>query len=305
MDTSQSGAQLLGAVADPAALLGGASTPSAEFAPAAERAPYAGNFARNTWAIARKELGVYFTTPIAYVLFAILLLILGFVFVVSVLNYIAYSGQAQAIAQYNPQALDQLNFTDLIFTPLMNICGTIFLFILPFLTMRLIAEEKRQSTFQLLMTSPLRTEEIVLGKFLSSLLLVFFALALTLVYPLMLNLVADGSGIEWQTAAVSYLGLFLLASALMSMGLFISSLTESQVVAALISFGLGLVMWLLGWASSVADGFAKDAIEYVALLPHLRSFLKGALNLADVSYFLSLTFLGLFLTRSAIERSRW
>lgn len=262
-------------------------------------------FFRNTWAIARKELGIYFTTPIAYVLFSIFLVILSFFFIVSVMNYLMYSAQAQAIAQYNPQALDQLNFTDLIFSPVMGNACVVLLFIVPFLTARLIAEEKRQQTFQLLMTSPLSSWQIAVGKYVSALVLMGIAIGLTLTYPLLLNAVADGGGVEWQTAGVTYLGVFLFAAAFMSIGLFVSSLTDSQLVAGVVTFGVGLLMWVLSWAGNVTEGLAKEAIKWVSLLTHTQTFLRGMLNLGDVAYFLSLIVLGLFLTRTAIERSRW
>lgn len=263
------------------------------------------SFFRNSWAIARKELGVYFTTPIAYVLFSIFLLILSFFFVVSVMNYLMYSAQAQAIAQYNPQALDQLNFTDLIFSPVMGNGCVVLLFIVPFLTARLIAEEKRQQTFQLLMTSPLSSWQIAVGKYASALVLMVIAIGLTATYPLLLNAVADGGGVEWETALVTYLGVFLFAGAFMSLGLFISALTDSQLVAGVVTFGVGLLMWVLSWAANVTEGFAKEVLKYVSLLTHTQTFLKGMVSLADVAYFLSLIVLGLFLTRTAIERSRW
>lgn len=280
--------------------------------PATGEAPRAvaqpGSVARffgNTWAITKKELSVYFTTPIAYVLLSIFLLILSYFFVVFVGQYLEYSMRAQQFAQFQPGVLDQLNFTDMIFSPLLGNAGVVLIFVVPFLTMRLIAEEKRQQTFQLLMTTPVRSWEIVLGKFFSSQLVMLFAVVLTFVYPILLNAVAGEGGVEWETAAVGYLGLFLLASAFLAIGLFFSALTESQVVAAAVTFGVLLLMWVLSWASASAEGVSKDLLEYVCALTHLRTFLKGTLNLSDVAYFLSVIVLGLFLTRTAIEKSRW
>jgi ABC-2 type transport system permease protein len=286
---------------------GGSPAPAHEAPVAREAQPNeVARFFQNTWAIARKELGIYFTTPIAYVLTSIFLVILSFFFVVAVMNYLMYSAQAQAIAQYNPQALDQLNFTDLIFSPVMGNGCVVLLFIVPFLTARLVAEEKRQQTFQLLMTSPLSSWQIVLGKYASALVLMLLTIGLTVTYPLLLNAVADGGGgVEWETAAVTYLGVFLFAGAFMSLGLFVSSLTDSQLVAGVVTFGIGLLMWVLSWAANVTEGFAKEVLKYVSLLTHTQTFLKGMVSLADVAYFLSLIVLGLFLTRTAIERSRW
>lgn len=281
-----------------------AATPAP--AAVARPAPSAlGRFFGNTWAITKKELHIYFTTPIAYVLLAVFLLILSYFFKVFFDQYVEYSNRAAMLAQLQPGVADQLNFTDMIFAPMLGNAGVVLIFVVPFLTMRLIAEEKRQQTFQLLMTSPVRSWEIVLGKYLSSVLVMALAVGLTAAYPLLLNRVAVSGGVEWQTAAVAYLGLFLLAASFVAIGLFVSALTESQVVAAAVTFGLLLLMWVLSWASGSAEGASKDLLEYVCALTHLRGFLKGTVNLADVTYFLSVIGLGLFLTRNAIERSRW
>lgn len=274
----------------------------------ASAAPAPGSLARffgNTWAITKKELNVYFSTPIAWVLFAMFVLVLSYFFVVFVGQYLEYSMRAQQLAQFQPGVLDQLNFTDMIFAPLVGNAGVVLIFIIPFLTMRLLAEEKKQHTFQLLMTTPVRSWEIVLGKFFSAQLVMLLAIGLTFLYPVLLNTVAESGSVEWETALLGYLGLFLLASSFIAIGLFLSSLTESQVVAALATFGVLLLMWVLSWAAQSAEGVAKELIEYVCALTHLQTFLRGKLNLADVTYFLSVIVLGLFLTRTAIEKSRW
>lgn len=263
-------------------------------------------FVRNTWAMTRKELGAYFSTPLAYVLFAMWLVPLSVVFVMVLQQYVIEYNQAQQFLQFQPNALDTMNFTDRIFSPIIGLSGTLMLFIVPFLTMRLLAEEKRQNTYALLMTSPLRTSEIVLGKFLASQFVVVFGIGLTVTYPLLLNSIAAKGGVEWQTAAVSYLGLFLFASAMMALGLFISSLTDSQLVAAVVTFGVSLVLWFLSFAGSVLDeGATKEIVQFLAITNHLSSFLAGKIALADLTYFFSIIVLGLFLTRTSIERTRW
>lgn len=263
-------------------------------------------FVRNTWAITRKELNIYFTTPLAYVLFAMWLVPLSVVFVLVLQQYLAEYNQAQQFLQFQPNALDTLNFTDRIFGPIVGLSGTLMLFIVPFITMRLIAEEKRQNTFALLMTSPVRTSEIVFGKFFASQAVMLFGIGLTVTYPLLLNSIAAQGGIEWQTAAVAYLGLFLFASAMMSIGLFISSLTDSQLVAAVVTFGVALILWFLGFAGNVLDeGAMKEVVQHLAITNRLNAFLGGKVALADLAYFFSVTVLGLFLTRTSIERTRW
>lgn len=274
-------------------------------AEAAEPAPTAPGLWRATWAIAKKELNIYFTTPLAYVLLAFFIFVMGYFFVSQVQIYLDAMRQAQAILQFNPQAMDQLNFTDVIFSPTIFRAALVFVFILPFVTMRLIAEEKRQNTIQLLMTAPVGSVGIVLGKFLASSLVVLFAVVLTMAYPLLLGAVADGGGVEWQTAAVAYLGVFLCGTTFVSIGLFISSLTDSQIVAGIVTLVVLLLLWLMGMSSASAEGLAKDLAEWASLPNHLQSFARGILKLEDVVYFLSITVLGLFLTRTSIERMRW
>lgn len=260
-----------------------------------------------SWAIAKKELNIYFTTPLAYVMLAFFIFVMGYFFVVNVQRYLEFTRNAQQMAQYNPQALDQLNFTDVIFSPLMFNAALIMVFVLPFLTMRLVAEEKRQNTIQLLMTAPVGSTSIVLGKFIAAGLVVLLATVLTMAYPLLLNAVAEGGGVEWQTAATSYTGLFLCGLSFVAIGLFVSSVTDSQIVAGVVTLVVLLLMWLIGWAATAgnAEGFARDLAEWGSIPNHLTSFMRGLINVADVSFFLTIVVLGLFLTRTSIERTRW
>jgi ABC-2 type transport system permease protein len=286
-----------------------ASSAAPQAAPLAQAYPAPGNLARffgNTWAITKKELNVYFTTPLAYVLFAIFLVILSVFFKIYLGAYIQAFQRQMMMMQFGQGQDFSLNFTDHIFNPVIGTAGVVMLFIVPFLTMRLIAEEKRQQTFQLLMTTPVRSWEIVLGKFFASQILVLFAILLTVVYPLMLNSYAADGKVEMQTAFVAYVGVFLFASTLMAIGLFISSLTDSQVVAAAVTFGVSLVMWVLSGAGQiVSDAKVKALLEYASVLTHLQKFLQGKVAVADACYFLTIILLGLFLTRTSIERSRW
>ncbi len=292
-----------------AASLPGANAQPAPVRPveaATEAAPAPG-FVRGTWAITRKELNIYFTTPMAYVLLGLFIFVMGYFFAVDVQRYMAWTRNAEQMLQFNPNALGQLNFTDLIFAPLVYNAALIFAFILPFLTMRLVAEEKRQQSIQLLMTSPIGSTSIVLGKFLATCIVVLFAVGLTFAYPLLLDLVAASGGVEWQTALTAYLGLFLVGAAFVAIGMFISSLTDSQIVAGFVTLIVLLLVWIIGWAATAgnATGIAHDLAQFASAPNHLTNFVKGILNLGDLSYYLSLIVLGLFLTRSAIERMRW
>ncbi len=258
----------------------------------------------NALAIAKKELNIYFATPIAYVMFT-LFVVIGSYFFLRLLG--AYEQASLMYMRVNsPEMMNRLNFQDAIFRNLFGNLGVILIFIIPFLTMRLIAEEKRQKTIELLYTTPVTPAQIVWGKYLACLAILVIALALTLTYPLLVQFNAgDQNGVEWRSVLLGYGGLFLMGAAYMAIGLFISSLTESQVVAALITFVVLLMTWIIGWTAGEAEGWVRDFVTYLASASHLDSFSKGIIDLKDITYFLSIIVLGLFATTRAVESHRW
>jgi ABC-2 type transport system permease protein len=259
---------------------------------------------RNAIAIAKKELNIYFATPIAYVMFTLFVVIGSYFFLRLLGSYEQASLMYMRINQ--PEVLSRLNFQDAIFRNLFGNLGVILIFIVPFLTMRLVAEEKRQHTIELLYTTPVTPTQIVWGKYLAALGILVCALALTLTYPVLVQFVArDSNGVEWRSVMLGYLGLFLMGGAFMAIGLFISSLTESQVVAALITFVVLLMSWIIGWSAGESEGWVRDFVNYLASVSHLDSFSRGTLDLKDVVYFLSIIVLGLFATNRAVEAHRW
>ncbi len=262
---------------------------------------------RNAIAIAKKELYLYFTTPIAYVVFFATSFIGAFFFLSLTSDF-----QRRSLQFLQFQALDviaRMNLTDMVATPLVLNMGVILIFVVPFLTMRLLAEERRQKTMELLMTAPLRSGEIVLGKYLAALGVLLVVIAITAVFPALLDSYgtngAGGSAVEWQTVFAALAGLFLCGAAFVAVGLFVSALTESQVVAALITFLVLLLTWVVGWKAADADGVWRDVIEHLSSVGHLVSFARGVIELEDVVYFLSLAVIGLFLTHRAVEARRW
>ncbi len=258
----------------------------------------------NSFAIAKKELNIYFATPIAYVMFT-LFVVIGSYFFLRLLG--AYEQASLAYMRFQqPEMMNRLNFQDAIFRNLFGNLGVILIFIIPFLTMRLIAEEKRQKTIELLYTTPVTPLQIVFGKYFACLAILVMALALTLTYPLLVQFNAgDSNGVEWRSVLLGYAGLFLMGAAYMAIGLFISSLTESQVVAALITFVVLLMTWIIGWTAGEAEGWVRDFVTYLASVSHLDSFSKGTVDLKDIVYFLSIIALGLFATNRAVESHRW
>lgn len=267
---------------------------------------------RTILAIAKKELGIFFTTPVAYAVLCGLTFIASYFFLAFIQNFV----QTSLLAQQMPQMVDpaRLNLTDAVATPLVFNCAVIFIFVLPFLSMRLIAEEKRQRTFELLMTTPVRPIEVVLGKYLGGLGVVALSVAALFIYPLVLNHYGaasstDGStssAVEWATVVTAHLGLLLWGASGMAVGLFVSALTESQVVAALVTFAALLMSWIAGWVAQSAESpVVKELFNQLSASSHLTGFVRGDLALADITYFLSVIVLCLFLTQRAVESERW
>ncbi|HZZ85571.1 MAG TPA: ABC transporter permease [Anaeromyxobacteraceae bacterium] len=258
-------------------------------------------------AIARKELAVYFTTPVAWVTFMVVAFFAAQFFVGSLDAWRYLS--LRAVETQDASVLERMNVTDMVVARVLGSTGVFILLAAPFLSMRLIAEEKRTRTFELLLTAPVRPFAIVLGKYLAALGVLTAALAIVAVFPGLLAVFArgsqGGSGIEWATVATGFLGLFLLGAMALALGLFVSSLTESVVVAALISLILLLALWVVTIFATGAEGPAKELTLALSASEHLTPFLQGRIELKDVVYYLSFVVLGLYLTDRAVEAQRW
>jgi ABC-2 type transport system permease protein len=261
---------------------------------------------RAALAIAKKELNVYFTTPIAYVMFMVVAFFSAQFFAGAVDAYRFIS--LRALQFQNPGLLERMNLTDMVVGRLFGSIAVLLVIAAPFLSMRLVAEEKRSRTFELLMTAPVRPFDIVLGKYLAALALVLVSLGIVAIFPLLLSVYGKGAGgaaLEWQTVATGLLGLFLLGAMAMSVGLFVSSLTESVVVAALVSLMVLLALWVVTIFTIGVEGPVKDLTTALSASEHLGSFIAGRIELKDVVYYLSFVALGLYLTDRAIEGHRW
>jgi ABC-2 type transport system permease protein len=261
---------------------------------------------RNTIAILQKELNVYFTTVVAYAGFGSFAFLMGLLFVGSVNRY--QQATQFALQQQQPEMLEQLNFNDAILSPMLSTGIWMFLFFVPFLTMRLFAEEKSGRTFELLMSSPVRSIEMVLGKFLAVTVMMLIMCSIPVLFPLILHLYGTGttgSGVDWPPLWAGVLSVFLLGVSFCAMGLFFSSLTESQIVAALLTFAALLVGFVLPMMASRLEGEWRSFLEYLAPITHVGRGLEGRLNLKDLVYFGSLILGMLFLTHRAVESHRW
>lgn len=250
------------------------------------------------WTMAKKELRSYFTSPIAYVVMTVFMVLVGFFFY-SLVYW--FNAQSMQMAQ-NPAYAQQMNINQMVFGPLFNNMSIILLLMLPLLTMRLFSEEKKTGTEELLLTSPISVWQIILGKFMASLLVLLAMLALTGLLTLFTFLYGNP---EPAPILNGYLGLFLMGAAFLAIGIFFSSLTENQIVAAILTFGALLLFWVLSWASSSASGFWKDVLNYVSFFQHFDNATQGILDTADLIYYLSFASFGVFLTHSVIQSRRW
>ena len=262
---------------------------------------------RSALALARKELQVYFTTPIAYVAFMVMAFFAAQFFTGSV---DAYRTFVMRVSPYEAQGvLERLNLTDVVVSRLFGSVGVFIVISAPFLSMRLLADEKRARTFELLMTSPVRPFEIVAGKYLAALAVMAVSIGIVALFPALLSLFAKGaqggSAVEWQTVGTGLLGLFLLGAMCMAVGLFVSALTESVIVAALVSLIVLLALWVVTLFTVGAEGPLRDFASGMSASEHLMPFLQGRIELKDVVYYLSFVALGLWLTDRAVEGHRW
>jgi ABC-2 type transport system permease protein len=251
----------------------------------------------NTFTIARKELSSYFRSPIAYGVMCFFALITGFFFYSAVRFFLQQSLQATMMGQSVP-----LNVNEWVVRNVLNNMSVVGLFIIPMITMRLFAEEKRTGTIELLVTSPLRDSEIILGKWLAAFILYLTILAVTALN--MLVLFAYGNP-DWRPMAVGYLGLILQGGCLLAIGTFISGTTRNQIVAGVATFGVCLLLWVLDWVSQFESSKLFSVISYLSVTSHFESFMRGVLDSKDIVYYLSMIVFGLFMTARAMESIRW
>ena len=251
----------------------------------------------NTVTIWRKELNSYFRSPIAYGVMAFFALITGYFFYVGVVYFVRASVQSSMMGQSQPMSVNES-----VIRPLLSNISVIGLFLIPMITMRLFAEEKRSGTIELLVTSPIKDLAIIMGKWLAALTLYAAMLGLSLLSMATLFLYGKP---DLRPMVAGYLGLLLLGGSLLSIGTFISTCTKNQIVAGVAGFSVCLMLWVLDWMSSFQDSVAGKVLSYISVLQHFDSFSKGVIDSRDVIYYLSAIFIGLFLTARSLESLRW
>jgi ABC-2 type transport system permease protein len=257
---------------------------------------------RNVLAIVEREFRAYFISPVAYVVLTIFAFLSG-LFFQTILSQIMQYAMMQSMqgAQFGrgPTPIDVPGIVSRQFLQTMSV---ILLFMIPMITMALFSEEKKRGTMELLLTSPITDLQVVLGKFFAAVSF-FFILLLTTVLPTLV-LYVYGSPATGPIVS-AYLGLILYGVALLAVGLFISTLTENQIVSAVISFGVIMVLWLVDVVAQRAEATTKEVLTYMSVLSHLDDFMKGVLSTSHVIFYLSMMVFALFLTYRSIDSLRW
>lgn len=257
---------------------------------------------RNIWTIAKREYDHYFISPIAYVVAFMILLTLGIYFAIII-------GATARQAFYGAPAPD--------ITPINWLFVFLLVFTTPAITMRSLSDEARTGTLELLLTAPIRDSELVIGKWLGSLLFILSILAVTLVFPIILNGIVLGSvtiipplvspGIDRQLMLSSYLGVILTAATFLALGVGVSAIFTNQIAAFFATFALFFILWfMMGLFTNLIQGSGADVFTYLNMSSHFTdAFNTGSVKLTDVIYFVSLIALGLFMGTTAVEVRRW
>jgi len=234
---------------------------------------------RNVWIIARRELYAYFASPIAYLVAAAFLFLCGLFFV-------------GGVTQWRDATLQ----------PVFGSLSIILIFVAPILTMRLLSREQDLGTIELLLTAPVRSWEVAGGKFLASLLFYLGMILTTSLYLLILIVFGNP---DVRAVATAYLGAALLGAAMLSLGVFTSSLTKNQVIAAVIGVSASVGLWLLDILSVVLGSGAQQVVVYLTPSAHYDNFLNGIIDTRDLAYYVSFVVICLFLASQVIDARRW
>jgi ABC-2 type transport system permease protein len=243
----------------------------------------------NIWTIAKREYKLYFGSPAAYIVAFVIMLVLGLIFYANIL----YAAQQQFQQGTAPGV-------QVIFGPMV----TLFLFFTAAVTMRLLAEEQRLGTLELLLTAPVRDWELVVGKWLGGFLFMLSIIFITIIFPIVLNRMVN-PGIDQGPLLTGYLGIALFTMALVAIGVAISALFNNQIAAFFATAGVFLLLWLIGMANQ-ATGGGNALIAYLDFGDHFySSFYNGVIQISDIIYYLSLTALALYFGTIFVEARRW
>jgi len=241
----------------------------------------------NIFTIVKHELKAYFSSLIAYTVIAAFLVVSGYFYYTNMVLFAMSAGSDVRLGLW------QATFYDMRF---------VLVSLMPLLTMRLFAEEKKLGTIELLFTNPLRDADIIIGKYCACVLVLVLMILLTLLYPALLAAVFS---LDPAPVAAGYLGIFLMGAACIACGMFLSSLTENQIVAAMSTVGVLLFLWFLDWNEGIASPAIVVVLHQLSFSDHFFNFIRGVIDLDDVAYYLSVIALFLFFTRCSLSSRTW
>lgn len=254
-------------------------------------------------AIYRREMNSYFVSPIAYIVIGFFLLITGYFFS----NILAIFMERAIMAQMQAQRMGappEMDVPGMVIRNFVGVLATLLLFLTPMLTMGIYAEERKRGTMEMLMTSPLTEFQIVVGKYLASLSLFVFMLAPTLIYFFIMSRYSDPP-LPWRVLWSGYLGVFLLGGVLIAIGSFISALTESQIIAGVVTFVTFLMLWVIDLGVRGASSAMGEIFKYLSILQHYDTFAQGVIDTSSIIFYVSAAALGIFLTLRTLDSMRW
>jgi ABC-2 type transport system permease protein len=257
---------------------------------------------KKTFAIFEKEFKLFFYTPMAYLVIAGFTVLTGLFFYLYLSNFVETAFTQQMMAQQYRQMPPKMNVNLMLIRPYFFNIALITLFLLPLITMRLFAEEKRVGTVELLYTAPVQSVHIILGKFLAGLSVYVVMLLPTMLFQGLLFIYGNP---EFLPVLSGYIGLVLMGSAFISMGLFISTLTENQIIAAIGGFALALILWVIGWGASFAGPTLAPIFQYISIIAHFEDFAQGVIDSSHIAYYILFSFLGIYLSLKSIESVKW
>ena len=256
---------------------------------------------KNFVPIYKKEIKAFFSSPIAYTVIVMFQIMSGYFFY----SVVRYYDSMSTYANRRHQTWEALSLMDGIFRPMYDNISVLLLFLVPIITMRLFAEEKKSGTIEMLFTYPLKDQEIITGKFLASLTVLVTMYIPTLLYPIIISMFGK---IEWPVIVSTYLGLILMGMSFLSLGIFISSLTENQVIAAAGTFGMLITFWIIGWSTDFTNpGLASlgQVMAYLSLVKHFDNFVKGVIDTQDIIFYLIFNGYFLYLTYGILGSKKW
>jgi ABC-2 type transport system permease protein len=254
-------------------------------------------------AIFRREMSSYFVSPIAYIVIGFFLLIAGYFFT-NILQFLMEQALQAQMQQRQMGPPPEIDVPSLVMRNFTGIVSTIILFMIPMLTMGVYAEERKRGTMEMLMTSPLTELQIVVGKFLASLTLFIIMLLPTLIYHVVVSRFSEPA-MPWKVLWSGYLGILLLGAVLIALGSFISALTESQIIAAVVTFVSFLLLWVLDFGVRGSTTWYGEVMQYLSILRHFDDFTRGVIDTTSLIFYVSLIVLGLFLTLRTLDSMRW